>query len=780
MKKIKLLILLGLTTHIINAQADAFVATWKTTGVNEIITLGSQSDAPNYTINWGDGGTNSYTANQTPSHTYVSIGDHTVSFTGTFTHLDFSNQTKLIAVQQWGTHQWKSMARMFYKCSSLNSIPTQAPDLTLCTDMSYMFYSATSFNQPIDNWNVSKVNDMKGMFSSATSFNQPIGSWNVGNVLNMTYMFSIARSFNQPIDNWNMSKVTNMSSMFELATSFNQPIDNWNVSNVTNMSSLFSYTTSFNQPLGSWNIGNVSNMNYMFNNAKLSLVNYDNLLKGWASKGVLQQGVTFSGGNSKYCSGSVSRKFLIDTYGWIISDGGANCPPIAVADSITVLQGGTTYSLDNDNNHTIIASVTSYTNASGETITTLIGGGSSVLTNDTDAENNSLKAILVTKPINGAFALNSDGKFVYIHNGSKTTKDSFTYKANDGTSDSNTVTVNINITPVNSSPIAVADSITVLQGGTSTTLVSKDISILTNDTDAENNTLTATVVTNPVNGKLTLNGNGTFIYVHNGSQTTTDSFTYKANDGTSNSSSVTVSIIIVPFTLLFNNFSIETKSETCSGKNNGEIIINATQSLNYTTKINNINYNFVNNSLTVTNLTPGVYNACIEVSGLVFKQCFTLTIAKGGSITGKLSNTSNNKVAVEITEGTAPFEILVNGKSQFETNQTIFSVDVNQGDLIEVKTAISCEGIYSKAIMDAPIGISAFPNPTSGEFEIQVPEIKDEIYIELFSINSILILRGIYPVVNQKVKLSLENQSHGIYIAKVHSKTPISLIIIKE
>jgi VCBS repeat-containing protein len=491
-------------------------------------------------------------------------------------------------------------------------------------------------------------------------------------------------------------------------------------------------------------------------------------------------GVTFSGGNSNYCNGSFSRNFLIDTYGWIISDARANSSPIALADSITVLQGGTTYLLDNDKIRIVNASVTSYTTASGETITTLVGGGSSVLTNDTDAENNSLKAILVTKPINGAFALNSDGKFVYIHNGSKTTKDSFTYKANDGTSDSNTVTVFINIKPVNLAPIALADSITVLQGGTETTLVGGPTSVLANDTDSDKNILTATLVTNPVNGLLTLNSNGTFKYVHNGSETTTDNFTYKANDGSTNSNTVIVSISIIPFSLSYNNFSIETKSETCSGKNNGEIIINATQSLNYTATINNINYNFLNNSLTVSNLTPGVYNACIGVSGLVFKQCYTLTIAKGGSITGKLSNMSSNKVAVEIKEGTAPFEILVNGKSQFETNQTSFSVNVNQGDLIEVKTAIACEGIYSKAIMDAPIGISAYPNPTSGEFEIQVPGVKDEIYIELFSINSILISNGMYPVVNQKVKLSIENQSIGIYIAKVHSGTPISLIIIKE
>ena len=55
--------------------------------------------------------------------------------------------------------------------------------------MSYMFWNAEAFNQPIGNWDVSKVTDMSFMFSSATVFNQPIGNWDVSNVTNMNLMF---------------------------------------------------------------------------------------------------------------------------------------------------------------------------------------------------------------------------------------------------------------------------------------------------------------------------------------------------------------------------------------------------------------------------------------------------------------------------------------------------------------------------------------------------------------------------------------------------------------
>jgi hypothetical protein len=333
---------------------------------------------------------------------------------------------------------------------------------------------------------------------------------------------------------------------------------------------------------------------------------------------------------------------------------------------------------------------------------------------------------------------------------------------------------------LNNSPIAIADQITVVKGGTATKLNTNTNSVLTNDTDTENNSLTAILVSNVTNGTLTFNSNGSFSYVHNGSNTTSDSFTYKANDGTSNSNIVTVSISIVPFSVDYNNFLIETKSETCLGKNNGQIIINATQNYNYTATINSTNYNFINNNLTVADLPPGLYNVCINVTGQSFQQCYNLTIGKGGTLTGKTSSVSSNSVAIEITEGTAPFEVILNGSTKFTTDQSNFTVDVNQGDLIVVKSSIACEGIYSKTISDLPSGIVAYPNPTKGLFEISIPTTQKEIYVELFSINSVIISKGIYPVLNQKIQLSLENQSNGVYVVKTYSDTQVNLIIIKE
>lgn len=76
-----------------------------------------------------------------------------------------------------------------------------------------------------------------------------------------------------------------------------------------------------------------------------------------------------------------------------------------------------------------------------------------VLANDTDFENNPLNAILVSLPANASsFNLDADGSFEYTPIADFNGTDSFTYKANDGQADSNTVTVTLTVNSVNDAP----------------------------------------------------------------------------------------------------------------------------------------------------------------------------------------------------------------------------------------------------------------------------------------------------------------------------------------
>src|SRR5205823_1940947 len=119
-----------------------------------------------------------------------------------------------------------------------------------------------------------------------------------------------------------------------------------------------------------------------------------------------------------------------------------------------------------------------------------------------------------------------------------------TYKVSDGSLFSNVATVSITVSPVNDAPGAVNDAYRVNEGGTLNVAAP---GVLGNDSDIDSPSITAVLVSGPAHASsFTLNANGSFSYVHDGSATTTSTFTYKANDGSLDSNVATVTITINP------------------------------------------------------------------------------------------------------------------------------------------------------------------------------------------------------------------------------------------
>lgn len=232
-----------------------------------------------------------------------------------------------------------------------------------------------------------------------------------------------------------------------------------------------------------------------------------------------------------------------------------------------------------------------------------------------------------------------------------------------------------------------------------------------------------------------------------------------------------------PWSVLDTQFTISATSETCPDQDNGTINIIANYSENYVVTFNNTDTNFTS-EVSLENITPGTYDLCISIKSETESQCFIVEIKEGTQITGK-SSIKNKTYSVEIEEGTAPFDVSLNGKLLYQTSSSSFSISVNQDDVVQIKSGADCEGVMIESI-DFYQSIVSHPNPTSGYFQFLFPVNQGNVLIELYNIHSKLISSEMYQITEGRTNLSLENKPSGIYFAKILSKNPRTIKIIKN
>jgi VCBS repeat-containing protein len=180
-----------------------------------------------------------------------------------------------------------------------------------------------------------------------------------------------------------------------------------------------------------------------------------------------------------------------------------------------------------------------------------VSAGNGVLSNDTDADGNSLSAALLTGPSNGSLTLNSDGSFTYTPNTNYNGSDSFTYTVSDGNGGSDTATVYITVNPVNDLPIlspVTSGSIAEVRLSGSTT--DSGLSGTLSASDVEGDTLTygiqggtssggyatlagtyGTLSVNESTGAYTYTKNDASIEAMDDGETASDVFTVTVSDG---------------------------------------------------------------------------------------------------------------------------------------------------------------------------------------------------------------------------------------------------------
>jgi serine protease len=160
----------------------------------------------------------------------------------------------------------------------------------------------------------------------------------------------------------------------------------------------------------------------------------------------------------------------------------------------------------------------------------------SIILNATDPEDDLLTYSIVSGPFNGT--LNGTAPDLnYTPDADYNGADSFTFLANDGRTDSNIATITITVDSVNDQPVADSQSVITTQN--------TSVNIILTASDVDDDSLTYSIVSGPLNGTLTLNGTAPDVtYTPVANYNGADSFTFLTNDGNVDSNIATVFITV--------------------------------------------------------------------------------------------------------------------------------------------------------------------------------------------------------------------------------------------
>ncbi|MFZ5814572.1 MAG: S8 family serine peptidase [Bacillota bacterium] len=193
-----------------------------------------------------------------------------------------------------------------------------------------------------------------------------------------------------------------------------------------------------------------------------------------------------------------------------------------------------------------------------------------------DAEDCELSFSIVSGPSHGSVSTpsgttctagtpNADAATVtYTPDGNYNGSDAFTFRVTDSAGAYDDATVSLTVSPVNDAPAAADDS------ASTTTDTAVTIAVLANDSDPDGDGLSVTNLTQPANGAASLNADGTVTYTPNPGFTGSDSFTYQASDGTTTSSTATVSITVQEPSTGWSSGDLEGSVWSDSGNPNGK------------------------------------------------------------------------------------------------------------------------------------------------------------------------------------------------------------------
>ncbi len=216
-----------------------------------------------FTINWGDGNSDTITSyNQSEiTHTYSTSGTYSPEIEGQLLGWAFNNTDdclKITQISKWGNWQSNGAVNVlgqsacFRGCTNLDVTATDAPDLSQCVSLWAFFSGCTSLssNTNYNNWDVSTILEFRTCFINS-NFNNDLDNWDVSNGTTFHQMFSGNSTYNSSTAGWDINGT--IEAMFLNCSAFTGiGLNTWNVDGATgNLNDIFE-GTNMNADISGW------------------------------------------------------------------------------------------------------------------------------------------------------------------------------------------------------------------------------------------------------------------------------------------------------------------------------------------------------------------------------------------------------------------------------------------------------------------------------------------------------------------------------------------------
>ena len=230
-------------------------------------------------------------------------------------------------------------------------------------------------------------------------------------------------------------------------------------------------------------------------------------------------------------------------------------------------------------------------------------------------------------------------------------------------------------------------------------------------------------------------------------------------------------------------FTIEISNETCAGKDNGNLFIEASEEHPFVAEIDGKAYSFTK-ELMLGDLKPDDYTICITIESRTdFRQCFEFRVESGGSLEGamqSMTHPTGNFINVYIQNGTAPYIATLDGKLIGTYASSEFSVLTNGKGTLEISSGKACEGKIALNVEGNYLMV-AFPNPTTAELHIAIPgDDLGKLPVHLYNGSGQLISTASYSIKNHLLTIDVEDLKPGVYYAVLNLKTPHTIQFVKR